>query len=160
MKTLVVYYSRTGITKKVGEMIAEQLACDLEPIEEDKDRMGAKGFLLSCYEALCKKIPPIRTTGRDPAAYDLVILGTPVWAGKMASPIRAYLEEKEDFLPAAAFFSTSGGSGGFKVMQEMQSFCEHEAVARLELKDKDVKSGSNFDEIKKFTESLRAEQGS
>lgn len=154
MKTLVVYYSRTGVTREVAHMIADQLKSDLEQVQEQRNRMGMVGFLRCCFEALCKKTPPIKAAEQDPVAYDLVIIGTPVWAGNLASPVRSYLDQKEGYLPAVAFFITSGGSHSPKIISEMQELCHHEAVASLELKDKEVKVGSCAGEIKKFTDAL------
>ena len=136
-------------------MIAESLKSDLELIEEERGRKGMGGFLRSCYEALCKKTPPIKKTRTDPAAYDLVVIGAPMWAGNMASPVRSYLDQKEGFLPAVAFLCTSGGSDTAKMMQDMQEFCEQKAVALLGLIDKEVKAGTCAGKIEEFTGALR-----
>ncbi len=160
MKTLVVYYSRTGVTQKVARLIADRLSCDLEQIEEERNRKGMVAYLWSCYEALREKTPPIKIAGQDPVAYDLVIIGTPIWAGRMASPVRSYLDQREASLPAVAFFSTSGGTDGTKVIQDMQKFSDQKAVALLKLKEKEVKAGTCAGEIKKFTDKLSGWTGS
>ncbi len=155
MKTLVVYYSRTGVTRKVARMIADRLSCDLEQIEEERNRKGMVAYLWSSYEAFREKTPPIKQAGQDPAAYDLVVIGTPMWAWKMASPVRSYLAQKEASLPAVAFFCTSGGSDGAKLLQDMQEFCDHKAVALLKLKEKEVKDGIVTGKIGDFLDTLR-----
>jgi flavodoxin len=43
MKTLVVYYSRTGTTRKVAEAIAGILRCDIEEVVDTKKRSGILG---------------------------------------------------------------------------------------------------------------------
>ena len=54
MKTLVVFYSRTGTTKKVGENIAKILKCDSEEIFDTKDRMGVVGYMQAGKDAMFK----------------------------------------------------------------------------------------------------------
>ena len=44
MRSLVVYYSRTGVTKKVAEAISQMLGADIEEIIDRRDRRGPKGF--------------------------------------------------------------------------------------------------------------------
>ena len=59
MKILVVYYSRTQTTKKIGQKISELLNCDIEGINEPTNRKGVLGFLKSGKEASFKIIPKI-----------------------------------------------------------------------------------------------------
>lgn len=52
---LVVYYSRTGATRKVAEYITKQLGADMEEIIDMKKRSGIWGFLIGGRDALRKK---------------------------------------------------------------------------------------------------------
>jgi len=45
MKILVVFYSRSGRTKKIAEAISDILKCDKEEIFDLKNRKGIPGFL-------------------------------------------------------------------------------------------------------------------
>ncbi|MCD6363048.1 MAG: flavodoxin family protein [Synergistetes bacterium] len=58
MKTLVVVYSRTGITLSLAKKIARELQADLEIIRDNVNRKGVLGFLRSGYEAVRKKFRP------------------------------------------------------------------------------------------------------
>ena len=51
MKPLVVFYSRTGTTKKVGEALVDLLQCDNEELIDTKKRTGPLGFLQSERDA-------------------------------------------------------------------------------------------------------------
>jgi len=73
---LVVFYSRTGTTKKVAEAIATKLGCDIEEIIDTKSRRGLLGFLRSGLEATLKRLTTIEEIKNDPASYDVVIIGT------------------------------------------------------------------------------------
>src|SRR5512136_2440098 len=107
-KILVVYYSRSGNTQRLCEDVAKELGADIEGIQDVKSRKGLFGWLRSGSEASRRKLPEIRPFGKDPAQYDLVVLGTPVWAGVMASPLRTWLNANKAKLKAVAFLTTSG----------------------------------------------------
>lgn len=128
MKTLIVFYSRTGTTKKVADFLAEKLGTDLEEIKEEKSRGGVMGYLRSGREAMKKDIPKILGSAKNPAQYGLVLIGTPVWAGTMASPIRTYLEQNKDKFTKLAFFSTQGSAKEQKVFSEMAKVCGKEPI--------------------------------
>jgi multimeric flavodoxin WrbA len=48
----------------------------------------------------------------QPRDYAVVVLGTPVWAGNMSSPVRAYINQHRAEIRNLALFCTQGGSGG------------------------------------------------
>jgi len=68
MKTLVVFYSRTGITRKVAEHIARILLCDVEEIIPVEDRTDFLRYALLREEAFSKTIPAIKATTKRPCA--------------------------------------------------------------------------------------------
>lgn len=80
MKTLVVFYSRTGKTRKVAMELATSLGADVEELIDQKNRMGIIGYIKSGRDAIWKKRARLQQTEKDPSAYDLVVLSTPVWA--------------------------------------------------------------------------------
>lgn len=108
---LVVYYSRTGTTAKVGRAIADRLGCRAEEIIDTRKRTGIFGFLVGAYHAYKKKLTEIEEPECNPASYDLVVVGTPVWAGTVTPAVRTYLHRTRNRLPPVAFFLTTGGTG-------------------------------------------------
>jgi flavodoxin len=108
MKSLVVYYSRTGKTKFVAEKIAAELGSDIEKIEDLKNREGKMGWMSATRDASREKETPISPTKKNPADYDLVIIGTPVWAFNPASAIRTYLKSNDLTRKKVALFFTFG----------------------------------------------------
>jgi hypothetical protein len=108
-KILVVYYSRTGNTEKVAKDIAAGLNAVLEKIDDNQKRSGVFGFLSSGREAAAKKLIKILPSRNDPKKFDIVIIGTPVWAGEISSPVRAYVTEYKGSLSNVSCFATSGG---------------------------------------------------
>ena len=90
-KTLVVFYSRSGTTRRVAQALSEALQCDLEEITEPKPRTGFLGYIRSLLEATRKRPSTITPKKHDVSSYALVVVGTPVWAWSLSSPVRAYL---------------------------------------------------------------------
>jgi len=114
-KTLIVYYSRDGNTKKVAEKLAEQMSCDIIQITESKSRKGILGFLKAGMEASRKTQPPIILPEINLEDYELFLIGTPIWAGAMASPVRTFMVQKLPKTADYAIFYTRGGAGDLPI---------------------------------------------
>ena len=153
-EALVVYFSRTGYTRKIAEELAGRCNADLEAVEDVRPRSGLFGYLRSGREAYRKELIEIRPTVRDPSAYDVVILGTPVWAGHVSSPIRAYLAAHGRTLERVACFCTQGGSGAEKVLAEMAGLCGQEPLASLALNDREIDGGGYAGKLGEFLRAL------
>jgi menaquinone-dependent protoporphyrinogen IX oxidase len=85
-KILVVYYSRTGTTRSLAAGLAKALGADLEEICDCSNREGLDGYLRSLVDAFHKRQVEIVPAGLDVSAYDLVVIGSPVWAGSVSAP--------------------------------------------------------------------------
>ena len=155
-KCLVVYYSRTGNTRRVAEQVAQGLGCETQELTDAKSRAGVLGFIKGGFDAARKKGTQIGEVTHDPGDYDLVVLGTPVWAGTMTPAVRTYLDEQKDRLPQVAFFLTTGGSGVERTFRHMQEKCGKAPRAILNLRDKEVRKGDPTEAINTFIEKLKA----
>jgi flavodoxin len=149
-KILVVFYSRTGNTKKIGEAIAKELNCDTEQIMDVKSRMGVSGFLRSGIEAEKERLVLIKDTKKDPSAYDMVIIGSPVWASKMSSPVRTYIAKNKDRFKRVAFFITCSSSENEPVFKGMEDLCGKKPLAVLLVTEKQIKSGEYAGKVREF----------
>jgi len=86
MKILVVFYSRSGRTKRIAEAILGILKCDKEEIFDLKNRKGIPGFLSAGTDANLRRLTAIKEIKNNPSLYDLVIIGTPVWSSNISTP--------------------------------------------------------------------------
>lgn len=155
MRILVVFYSRTGTTRKVAEAIANQLGCEMEEIFDTKKREGFLGYLVSGWDAAREKLTVLKEIKKDPKEYDLVIIGTPVWFFNIATPIRTYIVQNKDRLKDVAFFVTYGGSGGKGVLEKMAQLSGKRPVALLSLREKEVLTGEFLPKIENFVAGLK-----
>ena len=153
-KKLVVYYSRGGVTRQVAEMIAGKLKCDVEGIQDVRSRKGLFGWLRSGREAMRRQLPEIKPTVKDPGQYDLVVLGTPVWAGAMSSPLRTYITQNLGMFKRLAFFATFGGSGDDRALQGLTELCGRQPVATRTFQTTMVKEGKHTQAVEEFVARL------
>ena len=138
MKFLVAYYSRTNITRKLAQSIAEKTDADIEEIKPKVNYDGKLGFARGGKHAMQEKIIDIETLNHDPSEYDVVYIGTPVWASKAATPIISYLKLNEGKFANVKFFATAGGSGFESTFEQMEKFSK-KPLKTLALKTKEVK---------------------
>jgi flavodoxin len=80
LKSLVVYYTRTGNARFVAETIAAEVGADIEEVIDLKKRSGILGWLRGGSDARKGKETEITQTQKVPANYDLIVVGTPIWA--------------------------------------------------------------------------------
>ncbi len=108
---LCVYYSRTGRTEALMQEIAQQLGdCELVKLTDGINRAGLFGWLRSGMDAMARHIPAVEKpeTKLPLSQYDLVIIGTPVWAGRCSSPVRSFLLQFGEELKETAYVITRG----------------------------------------------------
>ncbi|MCK4601626.1 MAG: NAD(P)H-dependent oxidoreductase [Phycisphaerae bacterium] len=121
---LVVYYSRTGKTRMVAERLAALLGADIEEIREQKDRSGALHFLGACKDTLLNR-PARLASEHSVEGRSTVVIGMPVWAGRVPPPVRAYLDSVgltgESPGKKVCAFCTHGGGGGKGTFAELRN---------------------------------------
>ena len=154
MKALVVYYSRTGTTRKVAEAISKILKCDIDEIVDTKNRNGPLGYLISGREAMRKQLTEIKKPKRNPKLYDVVIIGTPVWGFTMSSPVRTYLTQSKGLLKKAAFFCTHGGMPK-TTCRDMEELCGKKAVGSMYIHESEVGKGEHISKIRELVREIK-----
>jgi hypothetical protein len=104
MPTTVVYYSRGGNNAVLARYLSQRLGCDLVPIVEVKRRSN----LTILWDLLFRRYPRIEPIDRVFREYDRVVLVGPVWAGKLAAPLRTFLRVYRQQLHEYAFVTLCG----------------------------------------------------
>ena len=122
MKGIVIFYSLTGQTKKAAEQICSGLHLDL--LEIETARHMPKNRLLSVFMGGAMVnlglYPSIKPSSISLESYDYIILGTPVWAGKCAAPVKSFIK-KYGINKAIAIFTSSGSGENEKCIGELKS---------------------------------------
>ena len=154
MKALVVYYTRNGSTKKVAESVAKALACDIEEIVAEKSYKGLLGWLRAGRGAMKKTTIGINAPRHDPAQYDLVVIGSPIWAGVMSIPTRSYIEKHKAKFKAVAIFVNLGGDNSAPGLKEMGEACGKKPIAAMAVSTDETKKGQFSGKVTKFVEEI------
>ncbi|MBR3140268.1 MAG: flavodoxin [Methanobrevibacter sp.] len=138
MKSLVAYYSRTNITKKLAENIANEIDADIDEITPKVNYQGKMGYARGGKHAIQEKIVDLEGLKFDPSEYDMVYVGGPIWAGKAANPVISYLKQNEGKFNNVKFFLTAGGSGFEGGFSQMEKYSK-KPLKTLALTTKEVK---------------------
>ncbi|MFZ2455719.1 MAG: flavodoxin [Candidatus Altiarchaeia archaeon] len=153
MKTLVVYYSKTGNTRRLAEEIARELCCDIDEIRDKKERSGVTGWFSGSRDAFRKFLTDIEFA-RDPSEYDLVIVGSPIWSFGIAPAVRTYFTRNIEKFNNVAFFLSGTGlgiKGAFKNMEALSKA----PVASFEFHSSGIETRIDTDRINEFCDLLR-----
>jgi flavodoxin len=112
MKPLVVYYSLTGKTKLVSQVISEALNATLVEITETKPRkLGPSLYAIGGFEARTNKRSKINPIDIDLKQHGKIFIGSPVWNSRPAPAINSFLYQTDfegrNIIP---FFTMAGGN--------------------------------------------------
>jgi flavodoxin len=162
-KMLVVFHSSSGNTKRVAQAIAEALSADLEQIREVNPRhvdirgKGLDNFLnmgRAVLGAIAGRGTPIKEAQRDPADYDLILIGTPVYANSVSGPVRAYFNQYRTRFKEVAFFCTGEDPNNERIFQKMEAACGKAPKAVFAFHAPKIKAGEFSSQVEAFISRL------
>ena len=116
-RTLVAYFSATGVTARLAAMLARAAGADLFEIRPARAYTGAdlnwrdakSRSSLEMKDASAR--PAIAARVEDMARYDTVFVGFPIWWYQAPRIIETFLESYDFSGKTIVPFATSGGSG-------------------------------------------------
>jgi flavodoxin len=138
MKTVILYYTFGGSTRKEAERLATELGAPLYQVKEARNRSLLRAFLPGGYSAMHRKTVAIQPVNVNLQDYDHIIIGCPVWAGYPAPAFNTIVT----LLPAGKkveLFFCSGGSGTQKSEQGTKELIEKKGCTVASYRD--VKTG-------------------
>lgn len=125
-KTLVAYFSASGVTASVAEKVAKAADADMLEIKpsvpytkEDLNWMDKQSRSTIEMNDPASR-PEIVKTMDDISAYDTVIIGFPIWWYVAPTIINTFLESYDFSGKKIALFATSGGSGFGKTVEKLK----------------------------------------
>ncbi len=118
-KTLVVYYSASGNTKRVAEDIAAAVGADLFEIvpaevytDDDLNWSNSDSRVSREHDDESLRDVPLTTTEvSDWDSYDTVFIGYPIWWGIAAWPVDGFVKANDFTGKTVIPFATSASSG-------------------------------------------------
>ena len=123
MKCAVIYYSKSGATRKIAEKIQAGKNADLYLVEPE-DAYG--GYISSVArvgkEKLTGKTAGLKTAVSDFSEYDVVFIGFPIWYGTLPPFLQEYIRQCDLKGKRIIPFATAGANGresALKTLQEL-----------------------------------------
>lgn len=157
MRTLIVYYSRTGQTRKAVEALARLLDADLGEIHCDRYKNGAVRYLLAGFDSVRGRLPQIRIPSELTDNYDLVVIGSPIWTSHPSLPVRGLLAAGPKMPAQVALLLTHGGhSPPQRAIEELQALLPNPPKAALALQTDDLAEPGLTQMLKPFAARLKA----
>ena len=155
MKTLCLYYSRTGLTKKAMEQLAKITGADLYEYTDGKDRRGVRGYAGACVAAMKKSLPKVTIKGKpDLSSYDRVVIGMPVWAESPCVIGRALIKQYSDKLSGDVYYVVThmAKTDYMDKIKAMDELLGRPSKGQLSLRTKD---NDYLKEVREFAEKLQ-----
>lgn len=124
MKTAVIFYSMHGNTAYVAKKLTEKLRADIieiTPVKAFPDK-GFKKFLWGGKSAVMAEKPKLNPYEFNADDYERIVIGFPVWASRIAPPIRTFVEENKTELSqkAVSAYACQAGSGADKALNGLK----------------------------------------
>lgn len=125
-KTLVAYFSASGVTRKTAETVAKAANADLFEIKPEVPYTSAdldwmnKSSRSSVEMSDESSRPAIAEKVADMDQYDTIIIGFPIWWYVAPTIINTFLESYDFSEKKIALFATSGGSGFGKTVAKLK----------------------------------------
>lgn len=131
MKTLIIYYSYGGNTRKVAQMLPKEFGGDLAEIETVTPYTGDYNSVVDQGQREVNSgfMPEIKPLTVNPADYNRIILGTPVWWYTYAPAVRTFLNRYDLAGKEIWPFATNGGWIGH-TFKDISSSCSGAKVQK------------------------------
>ena len=153
-RALVVYFSATGVTKRIANMLATSLGVKSFEIvphaiytKSDLDWTNDNSrSTVEMKDRTCR--PKIESRVEDIKKYDVIFLGFPIWWYREPSIIDTFIESHNLDDKLIVPFATSGGSGMGEAPKNIQALAPKSKVER----GKVFESGVTAEELRKWAE--------
>jgi len=125
MKSLVAYYSLTGNTKLVAQVIAEALnATPIEITETKPRKIRPLVYLIGGFQATTDRGSKINPINIDLKQYERIFIGSPIWNSRPIPAINSFIYQTNfeglDIIP----FFTMGGDNADKALANITAKIE------------------------------------
>ncbi len=156
MKTLVAYFSASGVTAKAASALASAIDGDLYEIKPAvpythadlnwRDQNSRSSIEMKDPTSR----PALADTDAPIAGYDRILLGFPIWWYTAPAIIRTFLESYDFSEKTIILFATSGGSGLGKTASDLTGCCQGAVIKEGQM----LNGHYSKDTLKQWAENL------
>ena len=127
---LVVYFSRSGNTRKIANLIHQEVGGTIHEIQPEAPYPNSYDAVVDQAE---KEIqaeykPALQSTLDHIESYDTIFVGSPNWWGTIAPPVATFLSEYDLSGKTIVPFCTHGGGGLGRIDKDIAKLCPHSTV--------------------------------
>jgi len=159
-KVLVVVYSYTGTSLSAARLLCSQQNWPLGIVEETRSRRGTWGSVRCLLDSFLRRHPPIRYVGPSPGDFDAVVLVSPVWALRLAGPMRAFVARERAQLPDVAVVSVMGSQGAPNAVAELAELLGRHPLLSTAVTAREVEDGSCASRLQAFGAAVQSAEDS
>lgn len=156
---LVVPYSYTGTSLRLAQWLCGLQGWALGRIEEIAPRNGAMGNLSCVVDSLLRRRPEIEYLGPPPDQFDAVVLVSPIWMNRLASPMHSFVARYGGQLPDIAVVSVMGGKGAPNAAAEIGALAHRSPLLSTAFTQREVEDGSCSPRLQAFAAALLKARG-
>ena len=159
---LVVSYADNGTCCQLARCLSQQQVWPTAKITELRPRRGASGHWLCLLESLLHRHPDLRYDGPPPDTFDVVVLIAPLWAYRLAGPMRRFVADRAQQLPSLAVIAVSasmsvmGDQGDAQAAAEVARLLGRAPVLSAAFSARSVADGSCVADLQAFGDTLEA----
>ena len=111
-QALIAFYSRTGTTRELAQMLGRMTRGRIHEIVDHKNRQGFAGNLGGGLDAVFRRGTRISPLSFDPGGHGPVLLGCPVWLGHIPPALTTFIRQYHNrFTGRVGLFCTFSGGG-------------------------------------------------
>lgn len=125
MKSIIIYYSRSGNTEKIAKQIQSDINCDILKIEPEEEYGN---YISSCLRVTKEKrnpVPPAFITEvPDLKDYDCIFIGYPIWAQDLPQFVSEFITQCDLKNKTVIPFATYGMSNINWTMKHLKEVCK------------------------------------
>jgi flavodoxin len=156
MKKLVIFYSLDGNTKFIAENLAKEIGADILELKPEKEisRIEPIKHLWGGKQAFLKETPRLKNYNLNLEDYQIICIGTPVWAYNFSPPLRTFLKENKIKNKKIILFCTCGQAKR-KTFNNLREKLEgNEIIGEIEFKNVLKNPEENIRKLNDFLKKL------
>src|SRR3569832_666408 len=145
--TVIVYYSYTGNSRRLAQLLAAQHGWPVGEVIEERARTGNLRCVL---DSVFRRRPAVRYEGPELSNFETVVLVAPVWMQQLAGPMRSFVAQQRGRIGRVAVLITMGALGASNAFAEVGKLLGRDPVVSEVVVAREVDDGSCAQAVNEF----------
>lgn len=137
MKKLIIYYSLDGNTRFLAQSIAKGIEAELLELKPEND-ISPRGFMKYFWggkQVTMKEKPALLPFDINPPDYDIIFIGTPVWAWRHAPAVESFFTAVQLRDKKIGLFCCHGGGKGKTLVKMKDRLAGNDIIGEIDFKE-------------------------